>query len=207
VLSTTELRYASAALLLFLLIGLVVLTRLRRGGPPSGEKAAVDEPLWAEGLWFLLNGLPPSFILVGVVAPGLVYGTDLNLGAPAGAAIQALGLVLWLGGAGLGAWAGVHLGKYMRPRMAVAEGQPLVTTGPFALMRHPTYTGAMAMAVGAAFLLLHAVLIANALAVVGMAYRRTLKEERLLGDPEAFGEAYREYAKRTGRFLPRTGRR
>jgi protein-S-isoprenylcysteine O-methyltransferase Ste14 len=37
-------------------------------------------------------------------------------------------------------------------------------------------------------------------------YRRTVLEEELLASEDGFGQAYRDYMLKTGRFLPKLGR-
>jgi protein-S-isoprenylcysteine O-methyltransferase Ste14 len=37
-------------------------------------------------------------------------------------------------------------------------------------------------------------------------YRRTVLEEELLASEEGFGQAYRDYMQKTGRFLPKLER-
>ncbi len=71
-------------------------------------------------------------------------------------------------------------------------------------MRHPMYTAMFSM--GAAFALLTAnwgfVLFAVAMIIV-FVLRAPREEQMLL---EAFGEEYRVYQQKTGRFFPRLGK-
>jgi protein-S-isoprenylcysteine O-methyltransferase Ste14 len=78
----------------------------------------------------------------------------------------------------------------------------LCTTGPFRFVRHPMYSG------GTFFALLGIALIFNSwiillLPVLAYAVNSVLvrREEKMM--TEVFGEEYRRYAARTGRFFPR----
>ncbi len=52
----------------------------------------------------------------------------------AGAALTAAALAFAI-------WARVHLGAYWSGRITVKEGHQLIRTGPYAIVRHPIYTG------------------------------------------------------------------
>jgi protein-S-isoprenylcysteine O-methyltransferase Ste14 len=79
----------------------------------------------------------------------------------------------------------------------------LVTAGPYALVRHPFYDSvalcvlANALAAANWFLFL-----TGGLAFVLIIVRTQKEEEKLLA---RFGDPYRAYMERTGRFLPRIG--
>ena len=82
----------------------------------------------------------------------------------------------------------------------------LVTTGPFRYVRNPILTATTVTTIGL-FLLVPNVLSVAMLAAVLLAQQiqvRLVEEPYLL---RVHGDAYREYAARTGRFLPGIGRR
>ena len=102
-------------------------------------------------------------------------------------------------GIGIAVWARVYLGSDWSSHPDVKEGHKLVTSGPYAFVRHPIYTGMLLALVGS-------VLISNAFgsvvafiaAVVLLA--RIPVEERYMR--ELFPDAYRAYAARTKRLVP-----
>ena len=53
-------------------------------------------------------------------------------------------------GIGLAIWARVFIGRNWSPRPAVKEHHELVTTGPYAYVRHPIYSGILLAALGTA---------------------------------------------------------
>ncbi len=86
----------------------------------------------------------------------------------------------------------------------VQEGHKLVTNGPYRWVRHPMYSALFLMGLG--YLLLSANWMIGGLmiaSVVLLVWARLGGEEALL--IETFGEQYREYMQRTGRFTPKFG--
>jgi protein-S-isoprenylcysteine O-methyltransferase Ste14 len=137
--------------------------------------------------------------MVYLVSPGWIAWAQVPLpagvrfaGAAAGAA--ALPLIVWVFSS---------LGKNVTHTTAVRSQHTLVTAGPYRYVRHPLYTVGMLWFLG--FSLLAANVFIFACAVLGFAailLRTPFEEQRLL---ERFGEDYRQYMQRTGRFLPRLG--
>jgi len=120
------------------------------------------------------------------------------------------GAVAWTGvalaGAGLALRiaAMAKLGARFSPLVALQRGHALETGGPYAWVRHPGYAGALLACVGGsmafgsmAALPLPALMLAAQLA-------RVRAEEALLS--RHFGDAWRDYAARTGVLLPRPAR-
>jgi protein-S-isoprenylcysteine O-methyltransferase Ste14 len=88
------------------------------------------------------------------------------------------------------------------PRTFVADPMPkaLITSGPFALVRHPFYV-AYSLAWLAAPVATHGPLVtAFAIIAIGMYVVAARREERQL--EERFGEAYRTYKRNAGMVLP-----
>lgn len=144
--------------------------------------------------------------LVGL-SPLLLYLIN-----PAWVGWARLPLPAWLRWAGLGValgmvpavvWLFRSIGTNISPRETTRDGHQLVTAGPYRYIRHPLYTfGALFYFALAAATALWPVLALLAVAFVLLA-RRTVKEEENL--VARFGDDYRRYMARTGRFLPRPG--
>lgn len=101
----------------------------------------------------------------------------------------------------LGYLAHCTLGTSYTPTLKTREGHQLVFQGIYRWVRHPMYTSFFAYFV-ASFLLMANWLIG----LLGLFYslliiERVGHEERMMLD--TFGEQYRQYMQRTGRFLPR----
>lgn len=103
------------------------------------------------------------------------------------------------------AWTGLsgvrHLGRNRTPLPEPRAGGELVTTGIYALLRHPLNAGMMSMGFGWALLWSSAAGLALALALTLFLHAKTRLEERLL---RARFAGYADYARRVPRYLPRS---
>src|SRR5256712_10486283 len=172
-------------------------TRVVRASHPL---SLVTGPLWASILIVVF-----LVLLVEAIVPDWVYGGALTIRVPFGFALQGLGIVVWLAGGGLALWSERNLGRFTRPEIEVLADHRLITHGPYRWIRHPLYTALLLMSAGVALLLLNALLVVLFFVAGGIAQRRAVLEEELLGSEKGFGDVYRSYMERTGRFLPRRG--
>jgi protein-S-isoprenylcysteine O-methyltransferase Ste14 len=117
--------------------------------------------------------------------------------------------VRWLGvGIGILCVIGIYwlfssIGSGITPTSATRKQHTLVTSGPYRWVRHPLYT------VGASMFIAFGMMADNGfiatrgiLTFILMAIRTPKEEANLI---EKFGDEYREYMKRTGRFFPKLG--
>src|SRR5690349_22681495 len=100
-------------------------------------------------------------------------------------------------------WLFSSIGSGITPTSATRKEHQLVTTGPYRWVRHPLYT------IGSSLFLAFGtmadnwfIMVLGLLAFIGMAIRTPKEEANLI---EKFGDEYREYMKRTGRFFPKIG--
>ncbi len=196
-----------SALLMVAYVGVFVLGGLfirRRRQDLGSVKASKPIGFLLNQVWILVSSfLPLILLLLGATVPDWVYGTPLNLSFNGAEFLQVASVPLALSGIVLIVWSGLSLGQYMRSHIEVMEKHELVTRGPYSRIRHPLYTGGMMTNLGIALLSLHIVLVIGFLAQVAMAYKRAVLEEELLASEEGFGQRYRDYMLRTGRFLPK----
>jgi protein-S-isoprenylcysteine O-methyltransferase Ste14 len=93
------------------------------------------------------------------------------------------------------------LGQNWSVSLDVRERHTLVTTGVYALMRHPMYAGFWLMAVAQVLLLPNWIAGAAGLVGFGILYfGRVGREEEMM--IAAFGDEYRSYMRRTARVVP-----
>jgi len=117
--------------------------------------------------------------------------------------------VRWLGAAlGLLCVIGIYwlfnsIGSGITPTSATRQQHILVTRGPYRWVRHPLYT------IGASLFVAFGMMADNwfiaalgLLTFILMAVRTPNEEANLIAK---FGDEYREYMKRTGRFFPKLG--
>jgi len=113
----------------------------------------------------------------------------------------------WVGG-GLGIvivpliyWMFSSLGKNVTDTVAIRREHSLVTSGPYRWVRHPMYSITLLAVVGFSLLSANWFIGVTGLVALALIVVRTPVEERKL--IEKFGDEYRQYIKRTGRFCPR----
>jgi protein-S-isoprenylcysteine O-methyltransferase Ste14 len=93
------------------------------------------------------------------------------------------------------------LGKEWSLTARLVEGHKLATTGPYAYVRHPIYTGMLGMLVATGLAFSHWIALPVALVIffIGTIIR-VRSEEKLLR--EAFGEQFENYARRVRAIVP-----
>ena len=111
------------------------------------------------------------------------------------------GAVLALFGVVLLYWTLDTLGPNLTDTVTTRPNHTLVTTGPYHWVRHPYYSTTLVLVVGAALLAANWFIGMLGLAVFALLALRTPKEEQNL--IERFGDDYRAYMEKTGRFVPR----
>jgi len=115
--------------------------------------------------------------------------------------------IRWLG-VGLGVlcvfgvyWLFSSIGNNITPTSATRKQHTLVTSGPYRWVRHPLYTVGSSMFIAFGMMADNWLIAAlGILTFIVMAIRTPKEEANLL---EKFGDEYRNYMKRTGKFLPK----
>jgi protein-S-isoprenylcysteine O-methyltransferase Ste14 len=159
----------------------------RQGGTASdrGTRAMIAVSLGAAiagGLWLATvtdDGsvwrLPPAAVVVGVVVMGA-------------------GLVVRL-------WAVLTLGRSFRTTVEVHADQAVVQSGPYRLVRHPSYTGLLMVVLGFQIgTRVWPAILLTALPLAAVIGRITVEEAFLVA---GLGPTYVAYRARTRRLLPR----
>jgi protein-S-isoprenylcysteine O-methyltransferase Ste14 len=145
-----------------------------------------------------------AIILAGLlvsIAPVMDFGFRGQLRpAPMSAWVLA-GTLVVVAGTALRVWAISVLGRYFTAVVAVQEAQPVVDTGPYRWVRHPSYTGALVAALGGATVCESWLGAALTLGLLLPVYLyRIRREETLLR--ARLGAPYARYASRTSRLVP-----
>lgn len=144
-----------------------------------------------------LASLVPYFFWVPYIVIWLRPGPEL--GIPEW--LRWLGVALTVLGVALALWSMITLGRHYDLVLEVHEGHELVRRGPYALVRHPVYTGLALHFAGACLATGSILLIAGTLLLTYPAfYLRARAEERLLRDQ--FGAQYEKYAREVPMLVP-----
>ncbi|MDE2489528.1 MAG: isoprenylcysteine carboxylmethyltransferase family protein [Elusimicrobia bacterium] len=187
-------------LLAYVLIGVILLGELiARGGKRPESRRRDRGSLWVialltgSGYWlaFLFAAYAAAHPTWRAAHPGYFLGAWASWAAVA----------LTVGGMGFRLWAVRLLGRYFTRDVRVSADQPVVEAGPYRLIRHPSYTGALAAGAGVGLALgaWPCPLLILAGKVPSFLYRIRVEEAALV---EAIGEPYRAYRARTKRLIP-----
>ena len=98
-------------------------------------------------------------------------------------------------------WTLSSLGENLTDTVVTRAKATLVTHGPYRWVRHPFYVTAALLMASVTILAANLLIGAVSLLVLGLLAVRTPKEEQML--IERFGQQYRDYMAKTGRFFPR----
>jgi protein-S-isoprenylcysteine O-methyltransferase Ste14 len=157
---------------------------------PEGVKAN-----WGSEVLFRL------IVGVGALVAGLLRGVAPWATIRPAAVAGGIGLVLFWGGISVRLWSFRTLGRYFTFIVQTSSDQPVITDGPYRLLRHPSYAGLLLVftAVG--------LFVGNWLSLVflivaiggGLVLRIRVEERALM---QNLGEGYRAYAATHKRLVP-----
>jgi len=154
--------------------GTVLMTVIRIGGLI----------LWMSPLVYLINPQWMSWSKIGL--PESVRWIGVGLGV-----LCVFGIY----------WLFSSIGSGITPTSATRKQHILSTSGPYRWVRHPLYTVGSSLFISFGMLADNWFIAAMGILTFILMAIRTPKEEANL--IEKFGDEYREYMKRTGRFLPK----
>jgi protein-S-isoprenylcysteine O-methyltransferase Ste14 len=113
----------------------------------------------------------------------------------------AIGMVALVAGVVLRLWSFWVLGQYFTFTVKVSPDQPVVSAGPYRMLRHPGYAGGILATIGVAIMwgnwLSMATLTVSTVAIV--IWRIRIEENALLA---SLGDRYRRYAAERKRLVP-----
>jgi protein-S-isoprenylcysteine O-methyltransferase Ste14 len=110
-----------------------------------------------------------------------------------GAAVTVAGLLFAV-------WARQHLGANWSRAVTIKQDHELITTGPYALVRHPIYTGILAGFLGTAIALSQVRGVVVLVIVFLVFWAKLRMEEQWMRSQ--FGETYATYAHQTAALVP-----
>lgn len=151
---------------------------------------------------------PLFYILSGIVFFALCWWIWLPLPIANTTWLRVVGLVIGapvlFGGVGLIVWSRLTLGKdYFVSTGREAQlfaGHRLVTAGPYAVIRHPMYTGILLVGLGGTLLYRTWTMVFVAMMFFGLMIRAKREDEALA---QRFGEEWLRYRRAVPTWLPR----
>ena len=149
------------------------------------RQVAYSAPLWVV-----------TWLLIGRGVPGFLTMRFL----PATAVVWIVGLLLTATGHGFAIWARRVLGANWSAEVTVKHDHELIRSGPYALVRHPIYTGLTLAFAGTAIALGEwRGILALLIGVASFWYKLGLEERVMV---ETFGPAYEDYRRETKALIP-----
>src|SRR6185437_1630201 len=110
-----------------------------------------------------------------------------------GAAVTVAGLLFAI-------WARVHLGRNWSSSVTIKEGHELITSGPYAMARHPIYTGILTGFLGTVIALSQMRGLIAFVLIFLVLWLKLRREEQWMRSQ--FGETYAAYAHKTASLVP-----
>lgn len=128
-----------------------------------------------------------------------VFSPDFALHFPLW--VETIGGIFLIAATGLALWSRFTLGTMWSARPVSKVGHELRTSGPYAISRHPIYTGIIGMALGSVLLSSgNGLVILVTLLVIFRLLPKIPVEEKLM--IEKFGEQYLTYQKQVPQLIP-----
>ena len=174
----------SIIFILFLIIELRIFTKQRLSSRNKFDKSSL------------------IFILIGVFLP-LIFAFYLAYSSVGriNTTWSYIGLIFVMFGFSLRQWSIKILGKFFTPVVNIQKDQRIIQTGPYKLIRHPSYTGLLIEVVGVGLFLSNwiSTIIIFILLFSSLTYRIKIEEKVLINE---FGSEYSNYIRNTKKLIP-----
>lgn len=140
-------------------------------------------------------------MITGIAGFGLAYWTQMSIPSLARLLVFYAGILVLLLGSLLRRLCFKTLGEHFTGDVRARADQPVIQTGPYRWVRHPSYTAGMIMNLGVGLALTSWVSIAFLISgtIIGYAYRVRVEERALLAE---IGAPYEEFMRTRKRFIP-----
>ena len=192
-------------ILFFILLGCMLAIRiyfnlkLRQSG---GHILPGRQAIKNEGFGLFLIRFVLFFVLLAVL---VLYAINhpwmqaLDFSLPT--QLSWIGFIIGLLSLGLTFWVELELGRQFSPQLQLRQEHQLITHGPYSRVRHPLYTALNGFGLSLALVSANWFFVGFFIVSMFGLYLRVPKEEHMLQDE--FGDRYREYMLRAGRFFPK----
>ena len=189
----------------FILLGAILFVRMyfNLHIRQQGERIMPDrEAIRREGVGMFASRVILFFVLIAVLVLYAInhrwmQAFDFTLPA----ALRWLGFAIGLFSIALLIWTELELGRQFSPQLQLRQEHQLITAGPYARIRHPLYTAIDSFGLALALVSTNWFFVAFFIICLAGLWFRVPKEEQMMLNQ--FGEDYKAYMQRTGRFLPK----
>lgn len=200
---TTETGYRLAFLILLvmlLIMRVYFMIKVRRsGGRLLPDKQAVVREGGSGALIIRVVGFFLLIAFLGMYFLGAAWIDAFSFFLPGwlhwvGFALGVISVAFWT-------WTQITLDTQWSAQLQLTQNHHLITTGPYAYVRHPLYIGMLGWCVALSLLTANWIFVAVCvLSIAGLLWRVPKEEQMMV---EAFGDEYKAYMLRTGRFFPK----
>lgn len=177
--------YTWEALALVWLVGLAFTKRVARRQPTGARLFTLATALTGFSLlgssWFTNSWLATRFL-------------------PETNPLKLTGVILTVAGCIFAIWARIALGGNWSGQATVKAGHELITRGPYALARHPIYTGLVTGSIGTALAVGEVRCVFGTILIVLAFIIKMSQEEKLM--TQTFPEEYPSYRRRVKALIP-----
>jgi protein-S-isoprenylcysteine O-methyltransferase Ste14 len=169
--------------------------------PTDAEEAPQREKKQALG-WMIIIlsigilGMLISFVLYLLMPLWIVWYP-----LPLPSVVRWIGVIIGFSTIPFLIWIHRTLGHFWSAELEIKKDHILMTSGPYSRIRHPMYTVFMLFTLSTLLITANLFVALFAIIVIIMFFPISMKEEELMLNQ--FGDQYRDYMQRTGRFLPR----
>jgi protein-S-isoprenylcysteine O-methyltransferase Ste14 len=189
----------------FVILGAMLIMRMafsfrlrRMGERTMPDKQAIEH----EGVFLFTMRIVLFLLLIAILVLYAINHTWMKaLSFTLPGWLRWVGFIIgWLGVL-LTGWSELELDRQFSPQLQLRQDHQLITSGPYGTIRHPLYTGIFTFGLSLALVSANWFFVAFfVMSLFGLGLR-VPKEERMM--MEQFGEEYRAYMQRTGRYLPK----
>ena len=174
------------------LVFIAIWIAMARGGKVVAERESIYSRL--------SHYLPLAVGIYLVAAPHVPIGVLNDRFASLSLWLVQLGLALTVAGIAFAIWARMWIVDNWSSDVTLKRDHELIVTGPYALVRHPIYTGILLALLGTALAVGEWRALLGVAIAAGAYWRKLTIEEAVMR--RQFGEAYARYAARVPALIP-----
>ena len=174
-------------------IAFLLYWRIRAAGTKTTQRV---EP----AAWPILRALTFLIVIVLLSTTGIPLPWLYRQLWPSGLWPFWIGAAITVGGLLFAVWARQYLGRNWSSAVTIKQRHELITTGPYAMVRHPIYTGILTGFLGTAIALSQVRGFIGFVLIFLMLWPKLRMEEEWMRSQ--FGETYANYAHQTAALVP-----